>query len=67
MQNDFLNQKGTRIGDGESSSRSTTNVSSNRVKKMRGWLGIKGDGFGGHFDDGGGFVDYGDAPNGWNR
>ncbi|MCF0217337.1 MAG: hypothetical protein HUK21_12825 [Fibrobacteraceae bacterium] len=42
-------------------------TASARVKKMRGWLGVKGSGYVGHFDDGGGFVDYGDAPNGWNR
>lgn len=38
-----------------------------RVKRMRGWLGVKSStpSFG-HGDDGGP-VSYGDAPNGWNR
>lgn len=38
-----------------------------RVKRMRGWLGIKSSTPSyGHGDDGGP-VSYGDAPNGWNR
>lgn len=38
-----------------------------RVKRMRGWLGVKSSSPSyGHGDDGGP-VSYGDAPNGWNR
>lgn len=38
-----------------------------RVKRMRGWLGVKSSVPSyGHGDDGGP-VSYGDAPNGWNR
>lgn len=38
-----------------------------RVKRMRGWLGVKSSTPSyGHGDDGGP-VSYGDAPNGWNR
>ncbi|MCQ2054916.1 MAG: hypothetical protein MJY82_06445 [Fibrobacter sp.] len=38
-----------------------------RVKRMRGWLGVKSSAPSyGHGDDGGP-VSYGDAPNGWNR
>lgn len=42
-------------------------ASSARVKRMRGWLGVKSSSPSyGHGDDGGP-VSYGDAPNGWNR
>lgn len=45
----------------------SSSTSSARVKRMRGWLGVKSSTPSyGHGDDGGP-VSYGDAPNGWNR
>lgn len=49
------------------SSATSASASSARVKRMRGWLGVKSSTPSyGHGDDGGP-VSYGDAPNGWNR
>lgn len=42
--------------------------SSDRVKRMRGWLGIKSNAPSrGHADDNGGPLLYGDGHSGWNR
>lgn len=38
-----------------------------RVKRMRGWLGVKSTTPSFSHGDDGGPVSYGDAPNGWNR
>ena len=41
--------------------------SSARIKRMRGWLGVKSTSSLGGYDDGGGGVVYGDGHSGWNR
>lgn len=41
--------------------------SSARIKRMRGWLGVKSSSSLGGYDDGGGGVVYGDGHSGWNR
>jgi len=41
--------------------------SSARIKRMRGWLGVKSTSSLGGYDDGGGGVVYGDGNSGWNR
>lgn len=41
--------------------------SSARIKRMRGWLGVKSTSSLGSYDDGGGGVVYGDGHSGWNR
>lgn len=38
-----------------------------RIKRMRGWLGVKETSSLGGYDDGGGGVVYGDGHSGWNR
>ena len=38
-----------------------------RIKRMRGWLGVKSTSSLGGYDDGGGGVVYGDGHSGWNR
>jgi hypothetical protein len=38
-----------------------------RVKRMRGWLGVKCTSSRSGYDDGGGGVVYGDGHSGWNR
>ncbi len=63
MENDVQNQVGGNSGASEDGSAKPAA----RVKKMRGWLGVKSEGRVGHFDDGGGFVDYGEGHSGWNR
>ena len=40
---------------------------STRIKRMRGWLGVKSSSPLGGYDDGGGGVAYGDGHSGWNR
>ncbi len=42
-------------------------LSSARIKRMRGWLGVKSTSSLGGYDDGGGGVVYGDGHSGWNR
>ena len=44
-----------------------TQSSSARIKRMRGWLGVKSTSSLGGYDDGGGGVVYGDGHSGWNR
>jgi len=41
--------------------------SSARIKRMRGWLGVKSTSSLSGYDDGGGGVVYGDGHSGWNR
>lgn len=41
--------------------------SSARIKRMRGWLGVKSTSSLGGYDDGGGGVVYGEGHSGWNR
>ena len=41
--------------------------SSARIKRMRGWLGVKSTSSLGGYDDNGGGVAYGDGHSGWNR
>ena len=41
--------------------------SSSRIKRMRGWLGVKSTSSLGGYDDGGGGVVYGEGHSGWNR
>ena len=38
-----------------------------RIKRMRGWLGVKSSSTLHGYDDGGGGVVYGDGHSGWNR
>jgi hypothetical protein len=38
-----------------------------RIKRMRGWLGVKSSSSLGGYDDNGGGVAYGDGHSGWNR
>ena len=38
-----------------------------RIKRMRGWLGVKSTSSLGGYDDNGGGVAYGDGHSGWNR
>ena len=38
-----------------------------RIKRMRGWLGVKSTSSLGGYDDGGGGVVYGEGHSGWNR
>ena len=38
-----------------------------RIKRMRGWLGVKSTSTLHGYDDGGGGVVYGDGHSGWNR
>ena len=38
-----------------------------RIKRMRGWLGVKSTSSLGGYDDDGGGVAYGDGHSGWNR
>lgn len=40
---------------------------STRIKRMRGWLGVKSSSPLGGYDDDGGGVAYGDGHSGWNR
>ena len=40
---------------------------STRIKRMRGWLGVKSTSSLGGYDDDGGGVAYGDGHSGWNR
>ncbi len=49
------------------SSATSASASSARVKRMRGWLGVKSTTPSFSHGDDGGPVSYGDAPNGWNR
>jgi hypothetical protein len=42
-------------------------ASSARIKRMRGWLGVKSTSSLGGYDDNGGGVAYGDGHSGWNR
>ena len=41
--------------------------SSARIKRMRGWLGVKSSSSLGGYDDEGGGVVYGEGHSGWNR
>jgi hypothetical protein len=59
---DELPQETTRANDSGS-----TTSSSARIKRMRGWLGVKSTSSLGGYDDGGGGVVYGDGHSGWNR
>ncbi|SIO32683.1 hypothetical protein [Fibrobacter sp. UWB11] len=38
-----------------------------RIKRMRGWLGVKSTSSLGGYDDNGGGVAYGEGHSGWNR
>lgn len=42
-------------------------ATSARIKRMRGWLGVKSTSSLHGYDDGGGGVVYGDGHSGWNR
>lgn len=44
-----------------------TAKASARIKRMRGWLGVKSSSSLGGYDDDGGGVAYGDGHSGWNR
>lgn len=68
MDNDLNKSAGTDFAALEPATPAAeASASSARVKRMRGWLGVKSSTPSyGHGDDGGP-VSYGDAPNGWNR
>ena len=51
----------------QASAASSQTPSSARIKRMRGWLGVKSTSSLGGYDDGGGGVVYGDGHSGWNR
>jgi hypothetical protein len=51
----------------QASAASSQTSSSARIKRMRGWLGVKSTSSLGGYDDGGGGVVYGDGHSGWNR
>jgi hypothetical protein len=51
----------------QASAASSQAPSSARIKRMRGWLGVKSTSSLGGYDDGGGGVVYGDGHSGWNR
>ena len=46
---------------------SSSAATSARIKRMRGWLGVKSTSPLHGYDDGGGGVVYGDGHSGWNR
>lgn len=51
--------------DGDASAKNV--AASARIKRMRGWLGVKSTSTLHGYDDGGGGVVYGDGHSGWNR
>ncbi|PWJ35822.1 hypothetical protein [Fibrobacter succinogenes] len=51
----------------QASAASSQTPSSARIKRMRGWLGVKSTSSLGGYDDGGGGVVYGEGHSGWNR
>ncbi|MBR3670998.1 MAG: hypothetical protein IKN70_13500 [Fibrobacter sp.] len=51
----------------QASAASSQTPSSARIKRMRGWLGVKSTSSLGGYDDEGGGVVYGEGHSGWNR
>ena len=56
-----------KAASSEQAAASSQAHSSARIKRMRGWLGVKSTSSLGGYDDGGGGVVYGDGHSGWNR
>ncbi len=61
MQNELPQETERPIASG------STTPTSARIKRMRGWLGVKSTSSLGGYDDEGGGVAYGDGHSGWNR
>ncbi len=65
---DMPNEKqGSNLQETERSETVNGLANSARIKRMRGWLGVKSSSTLHGYDDGGGGVVYGDGHSGWNR
>ncbi|MCQ2109486.1 MAG: hypothetical protein MJZ05_12080 [Fibrobacter sp.] len=62
-----LKENNAAASAAENNAQPANKPSSDRVKRMRGWLGINNSSHSGGFSRDGEAPVYGDAPNGWNR
>lgn len=61
------NVSAKNAANGEENAAEENAATSARIKRMRGWLGVKSTSSLGGYDDDGGGVAYGDGHSGWNR